>query len=78
MKFLCSIWLPPWAMFILSGLMIGKGPAHGPAAALGAMGLFWLWIDVPLTFAYVLYRIFFRAKRDAQAYSQPNQWQPPR
>ena len=69
MRFLCGIWLPAWALLVLGRLMNGPGRAHGAPAAMGAMGLIWLWADLPLTLAYVLYRIFFRAKRDAQYYS---------
>lgn len=65
MRLLCKLWLPPIGLVLLAGLFSHKGQVHGFPVLLGGIGAFWLWLDLPFTFFYILYRIFFRAKRDA-------------
>jgi hypothetical protein len=72
------IWLPAWALLLLGNWLNGPGRIHGTPGVIGFIGLIWLCVDVALTVVYGLYRMFFRAKRDAQVYSQPAPWQPPR
>ncbi|HLJ76886.1 MAG TPA: hypothetical protein VKT75_05710 [Acidobacteriaceae bacterium] len=69
MRFLSGIWLPPICLFLLTATIAGTTRREEPWGAIAIVSLFWLWIDLPLTLAYVLYRIFFRAKRDAQRWN---------
>jgi hypothetical protein len=62
MRFLSAIWLPALALVLLAGLLNDNTPG-----TIGAIGLVWLYSDIPITVGYLGYRVFFRAKRDAQA-----------
>ena len=66
MAFLAKIWLLPIALFLLTALggeLLGK---QTWLLAIGSLSIVWLWLDIPLTVVYVIFRAFHRAKRDAQ------------
>jgi hypothetical protein len=69
MRFLCTIWLPALGLVLLAGLLYDPGRIHHGPGTIGTIGLVWLYVDIPVTVAYIGYRVFFRAKRDGQAYS---------
>ncbi len=66
MRFLCAIWLPAVALVLLAGLRYNNTPTPG---TIGTIGLVWLYVDIPITVAYIGYRVFLRARRDAQTYN---------
>ena len=69
MRFLCAIWLPALALVLLAGLLYDPGRMHNGPGTIGAIGLVWLYLDIPITTACFGYRVFFGAKRDAHVYS---------
>ncbi len=66
MRFLWAIWLPAVALVLLAGLLYNNTPTPG---TLRTIGLVWLYVDIPITVAYIGYRVFFRASRNAQTFN---------
>ncbi len=69
MRFLCAIWLLALGLVLLGGLLYEPGQMHNGPGTIGTIGLVWLYVDIPITVAYIGYRVFFRAKREPQGYN---------